>query len=80
MKCLPSKMPSSIEVDITNVGLNESLHVSDITLPEGVEVVGTANKTLAVVIPPADEVVQPTEAVAADAVEVAGKKKPEGDA
>ncbi|MCB1198509.1 MAG: 50S ribosomal protein L25 [Deltaproteobacteria bacterium] len=80
IKCLPSKMPSSIKVDITNVGLNESLHVSDITLPEGVEVVGTANKTLAVVIPPADEVAQPTEAVAADAVEVAGKKKPEGDA
>jgi len=38
--CLPSTLPTSIEVDLANLNLGHSIHVSDIKLPKGVEVAG----------------------------------------
>lgn len=38
IRCVPSKIPESFEVDVTPLELNGSLHVSDIKLGEGVEV------------------------------------------
>ncbi|MCY4050128.1 MAG: 50S ribosomal protein L25/general stress protein Ctc [Gammaproteobacteria bacterium] len=35
--CLPEDLPERIEVDVSNLQKNESLHLSDISLPEGVE-------------------------------------------
>jgi len=35
--CLPEKLPERIEVDVSGLQKNESLHLSDIPLPEGVE-------------------------------------------
>ena len=37
--CLPKDLPEYIEVDVSNLGLNEAVHLSDIQLPEGVEIV-----------------------------------------
>ena len=37
VSCLPKDLPEYFEVDIRHLELNEMLHVSDITLPEGVE-------------------------------------------
>jgi len=37
--CLPGNLPEYIEVDISGLELDASLHVSDLTLPEGVEAV-----------------------------------------
>lgn len=34
--CLPTALPEFIEVDVENVELGQTLHLSDITLPEGV--------------------------------------------
>ena len=36
VSCLPSQLPEFLEVDLTNVELGQTLHLSDITLPEGV--------------------------------------------
>ena len=36
--CLPKDLPEYFEVDIQNLALNEMLHISDIKLPEGVEI------------------------------------------
>ena len=36
--CLPKDLPEAIELDVTELGLNESLHLSDIKLPEGVNI------------------------------------------
>jgi large subunit ribosomal protein L25 len=36
--CLPKDLPESIELDISNLDLNESMHLSDIYLPEGVNI------------------------------------------
>jgi large subunit ribosomal protein L25 len=34
--CLPKDLPSYIEVDIGNLGIGQSLHISDLKLPDGV--------------------------------------------
>jgi large subunit ribosomal protein L25 len=36
ISCLPANLPEYIEVDIANVELGQTLHLSDLTLPEGV--------------------------------------------
>jgi len=38
--CLPKDLPASIEVDLTNLTLGHSIHVTDVILPKGVEVAG----------------------------------------
>jgi len=38
ISCLPRDLPEYFEVDILDLGLNEMLHISDIKLPEGVEI------------------------------------------
>lgn len=38
ISCLPRDLPEYIEVDMANVNLGESVHLSDIILPEGVEI------------------------------------------
>ncbi len=40
--CLPKDLPEYIAVDVSELGMNESIHLSDITLPEGVELTVTA--------------------------------------
>ena len=38
--CLAGDIPEAIEIDITNLMLNEAIRISDITLPEGAEIPG----------------------------------------
>ena len=40
--CLPKDLPEYIAVDVSELGMNESIHLSGITLPEGVELTVTA--------------------------------------
>lgn len=40
--CLPKDLPEYIAVDVSELGMNESIHLSAITLPEGVELTVTA--------------------------------------
>ena len=37
IRCLPKYMPEAIEVDIVDLDIERTLHLSDISLPEGVE-------------------------------------------
>ena len=55
----PVNIPRRIEADVTNVSIGHSLHVSDLTIPEGVEVLDDADATVAVVSAPKVEV-EPT--------------------
>lgn len=47
--CLPKDLPSFFTVDISHLGVGESLHVREIDIPEGVEVRTEANLTVVVV-------------------------------
>lgn len=43
ISCLPSKLPEYLEVDVTSLGLGETLHLSDLPLPEGVSLVALSH-------------------------------------
>jgi large subunit ribosomal protein L25 len=42
ISCLPAQLPEFIEIDLTEVALGQTLHLSDIVLPEGVTLVELA--------------------------------------
>jgi len=46
VRCIPSKIPESIDVDVTHLDLNESLHVYDMEFEEGVEVTIEQRRTI----------------------------------
>ena len=61
----PSNIPNHVEVDVTELHIGSSVHVSDITLPEGVEIVGDGDASVCVVSAPR-AAVEETAAEAAD--------------
>lgn len=36
LTCAPNAIPESIEIDLANIDIGDSIHISDVTLPEGV--------------------------------------------
>lgn len=62
VEALPTEVPSSLEVDVSVLTeIDQSLHVSDLTTPEGVVLVTDGQQMIAKVEPPAVEVVdEPT--------------------
>lgn len=54
VKCIPSLIPEVVSLDVTGLGIGDSLHVSDINLGEGVEILVDPERTIcAVAIPKA---------------------------
>ncbi len=47
IECLPTEIPSFFELDVTNLGLNQSMHVSDVKFPEGIKVITSMQETVA---------------------------------
>ncbi|MEQ8426770.1 MAG: 50S ribosomal protein L25/general stress protein Ctc [Gammaproteobacteria bacterium] len=43
IECLPKDLPEYIEVDMLNVALGDTIHIQDLTLPQGVEVYALAH-------------------------------------
>ena len=76
----PSSIPDHIEYDVTNMVIGDSVHVSDLKVPEGIEVLDDPETSVAVVAAPravieetaAVEAVEGAEGVAAEP-EVIGK-------
>lgn len=56
ISCLPSQLPEYLEVDVSQLNLHESVKLSDIELPEGVELLALAHggedQTIASVLAP----------------------------
>jgi large subunit ribosomal protein L25 len=69
--CKPSDIPEKIEVDIGNLAIAESLHVSDVKAPAGVKFKVKGDQTVAVVNIPEkeEEVVKPAAAAAVPGAE-----------
>jgi large subunit ribosomal protein L25 len=55
----PLNMPSHITVDVTPIAIGHSIHVNEITVPEGVEVLDEPESTIAVVAAPKEEEAAP---------------------
>jgi large subunit ribosomal protein L25 len=76
IECLPKDLPSVIEVDVTPLGLGDSLSVEDIKVPSGIKVLTHPQElVVSVVLPVREEVVEVEEKEVAEEVEVVGKKK-----
>lgn len=65
VECLPTEIPEFIEVDVSPLGIHEAVHVSEITLPAGVTLVGDPTRTVVTVVPPTIEEAKPAEAAEA---------------
>lgn len=78
VECLPKDLPEGISVDVSNVGLNEHVSVSEIVLPEGVSVLTEANETVASVKVQKAESAE-TETDANAPAEVISEKKVDGE-
>ncbi len=44
ISCFPKDIPENIEVDIQELDINQSIHLTEISLPDGVEFVSAADK------------------------------------
>lgn len=90
VECLPRAIPEFVEVDVSALEVGQSIHVSELRLPEGVEVKTDGALPVASVVLPAAEVeaapvetivegeVAEGEAAAAAAPAEGGKAKAEG--
>jgi large subunit ribosomal protein L25 len=80
----PSDIPSHVEVDVTSLRIGDSIHVRDIKLPEGVEVVGELDSSVCVVSAPRAVVetvapVEGEEGLVAEPEVIGKAKKEEGE-
>lgn len=46
VECLPTEIPEFIAVDVTNMMLNDSMHVSDVTVPDGIKMITSDRETI----------------------------------
>lgn len=77
ISCLPDNLPEFIEMDISQMGLNETKHMSDLKLPSGVEIVGLTEENDQAVVSihmPREEEEIPTEAPVATEVPATAQK------
>jgi len=70
VRALPDNLPTEIEVEVSALAIHDSIHLEELQLPEGVEVLSTENVTLVTVVPPV------VEAAADEGEEEAGEETP----
>ncbi len=70
IKAQPQNIPEKITVDVSGLGLGDSLHVRDITPPEGCVIIDAPEETVAVVLEVEEEI--PTE-------ETTGEEQPSSE-
>lgn len=77
--CDPRQAPEFIEVDVTKLGMGDSLHLSDIAMPEGLELLDDPETLVASVSHLKEEAEEPAEAEEGAEPEVIGKGKSEDE-
>jgi large subunit ribosomal protein L25 len=78
VRCLPGKIPLEIAIDVSKMKINDVLHVSDLTPPEGVEIPYNNDFTIVVIAAPEGaEAEAPAAAPAAGAPAAAEEPKKE---
>lgn len=85
IECLPTQVPESIEADISALAINDSLHVSDLRIPQHLTVLTPLEEALVSVVPPPvleipEEEVPEEEAELAEGEVAEGEEPAEGEA
>ena len=55
IECLPALIPSQVEVDVTELGLGQSVHVSDLKLPAGLKALADSKAAIVSILGRAKE-------------------------
>jgi large subunit ribosomal protein L25 len=81
VECLPKNLPEYLEVDISGLNVNESIHLSQLKLPEGVVLTelkhGNDASVAAIHLPRAAVEAEPTAAPATAEVPATAQKAPD---
>ena len=76
IECIPTQIPDNIPADISNLGVGDALHVSDLVIPEGIKVISGQELTVAVVNLFVEEAATPAAAATDAAAPAAGAAAP----
>lgn len=80
VECLPTDIPDSITVDVTNLAMGDSIHAATLTIPENIKLISKPELTIVAVVEQEEEVVAVPVAAAAPAAgaaaPAAGKAAP----
>ncbi len=69
LECLPLEIPAAVTVDVSNLNINDTVHIANVALPQGVKAIfGEDNFAVVGVVPPEAE----TEGAAGEAATAAG--------
>jgi large subunit ribosomal protein L25 len=81
IRCQPREIPEHIDIDVTNLGVHDVLHVSDIPVAAGIEILESPDTVIATIGLVKEEVVEapPVEGEAPVEPEVIGKGKKEDE-
>lgn len=83
IECLPDQIPGKIDIDISKLEIGQAIHVSDLTLAEGIKILTDLHEVIVNIVEPIVEVAPVVEAapvVAEPEVAKKGKKEEEGAA
>lgn len=69
VEALPGSLPEFLEIDITELDMGDSLHVSDIVVPDGVEIIDDADSIVGSITVPTAEPSEEELAAAAEEVQ-----------
>jgi large subunit ribosomal protein L25 len=81
VRCLPKDLPEALHVDVSSLEIGKSIHIGEITAPEGVEILGDKKIPVLSVAAPITEEQEAAAAAAAAApgeVEMIKEKKEDG--
>ncbi len=67
VECLPTEIPDFIVADVSNLGVGDSIHASELTIPSTVKLISRPELTIAAVVELEEEVVATPAAAAAPA-------------
>jgi large subunit ribosomal protein L25 len=83
VECLPLDIPAFFDVDVSRLDIGDSVHIEELTMPEGVTAVYESNLALVAVVPPTVEEAPAAAAAPAEGAEaapVAAEPTKEGEA
>lgn len=73
VECLPTAIPETLTLDVSNLGVGESLHASELAMPAGVKLISRPEITIAAVVEAEEELAAvPAATPAAAAAPAAG--------
>lgn len=77
--CLPNDMPEYIEIDVSELGVHDAIHISDLKPPPGVEIPYDSDIAIVTVLPPVVEEVAPAAEEGAEAAAAPAAPGTEGE-